>query len=286
MSAVATNQAGLDDDSEALTVFTFWIGDELFAIDIANILSITQDLDSLLKTPVKSKGLTGIINYLGNPVAVYNFAEMLSIPSSRELKTELVELLNVREKDHDDWIDALEKSLKDDVLFEKARDPDMCAFGKWYKSFETRDEALADIMSHFDKPHKKIHALADELLGLKEQDKLTEALEKLDLARITTLNYLKKHFSHARDQIQDSLHTVVINITNDGQKAVVALQIDEIHEVMNFTQTDLISLEKMGLDSIQGMDGYFKGYLGGDDNQSSCLLLDTENLLSNIKAPE
>lgn len=284
MSVTATNQASLDD-SEALTVFTFWIGDELFAIDIANILSITQDLDSLLKTPVKSKGLTGIINYLGNPVAVYNFAEMLSIPSTRELKTELVDLLNAREQDHFDWVDALEKSLKQDVPFEKARDPHMCAFGKWYDKFETRDEALTEIMTHFDKPHKKIHALADELLGLKEDDKLEQALEKLELARITTLNYSKKHFSHARDQIQDSLHTVVINITNDGHKPVIALQIDESHEVMNFTKTDLISLEQIGLDAIEGMEGYFKGYLGGDDNNSSCLLLDTENLLNNIKMP-
>lgn len=239
----------------------------------------------MLKTPVKSKGLTGIINYLGNPVAVYNFAEMLSIPSTRELKTELVDLLNAREQDHFDWVDALEKSLKQDVPFEKVRDPHMCAFGKWYDKFETRDEALTEIMTHFDKPHKKIHALADELLGLKEDDKLEQALEHLKLARVTTLNYLKKHFSHARDQIQDSLHTVVINITNDGSKPVVALQIDEIHEVMNFTQTDLISLEQIGLDAIEGMEGYFKGYLGGNDNNSSCLLLDTENLLNNIKMP-
>lgn len=286
MGAVANNQASLDEDSEALTVFTFWIGDELFAIDIANILSITQDLDSLLKTPVKSKGLTGIINYLGNPVAVYNFAEMLSIPSTRELKSDLVELLNTREKDHVDWIDALEKSLTDGVPFEKARDAHMCEFGKWYDKFETRDEALMDIMSRFDEPHKKIHALADELLDLKERDQLDVALEKLKLARTTTLNNLKKHFSHARDQIQDSIHTVVINITNDGSKPVVALQIDEIHEVMNFTQTDLISLEQIGLDAIEGMDGYFRGYLGGEDNKSSCLLLDTENLLSNIKLPK
>lgn len=285
MSVVATNQASLDDDSEALTVFTFWIGDELFAIDIANILSITQDLDSLLKTPVKSKGLIGIINYLGNPVAVYNFAEMLSIPSTRELKTELVDLLDAREKDHVDWVDALEKSLTDGVPFEKARDPHMCEFGKWYDKFETRDEALTDIMKQFDKPHKKIHALADELLGLKEQDKLDIALEKLHAARVSTLNYLKKHFSRARDQIQDSLHTVVINITNDDYKPVIALQIDEIHEVMNFTQSDLIGLERIGLDAIEGMDGYFKGYLGGEDNKSSCLLLDTENLLNNIKMP-
>ena len=285
MSRAATNQPSLENDSEALTVFTFWIGDELFAIDIANILSITQDLDDLLKTPVKSKGLTGIINYLGNPVAVYNFAEMLSIPSTRELKSGLVDLLDAREKDHVDWIDALEKSLKEGVPFEKARDPHMCAFGKWYDKFETRDEALTDIMSNFDEPHKKIHALADELLGLKEQGQLDVALEKLHLARITTLNHLKKHFSHARDQILDSLHTVVINITNDGAKPVVALLIDEIHEVMNFTQTDLIGLDRIGLDEIEGMEGYFRGYLGGEDNKTSCLLLDTENLLNNIKIP-
>ena len=283
MSAVATNQANLDD-SNALTVFTFWIGDELFAVDIANILSITQDLDSLLKTPVKSKGLTGIINYLGNPVAVYNFAEMLNIPSTREMKSRLVELLDAREKDHIDWLDALEKSLKEGVPFEKARDPHMCAFGKWYDKFETRDEALTDIMARFDEPHKKIHALADELLGLKEKGQQDLALEKLDIARTTTLNYLMRHFTHARDQIQESLHTVVINITNDGVKPVVALQIDEIHEVMNFTQTDLVSLEQIGLDAIEGMEGYFSGYLSGEDNKSSCLLLDTKNILSNIKA--
>ena len=285
MSRAATNQPSLENDSETLTVFTFWIGDELFAIDIANILSITQDLDNLLKTPVKSKGLTGIINYLGNPVAVYNFAEMLSIPSTRELKSDLVDLLNAREKDHDEWIDALEKSLKDNVPFDKARDPNMCEFGNWCDNFETRDEALTDIIKHFDKPHKQIHALADELLSLKDDGKLDIALEKIHAARITTLNYLKKYFTHARDQVLDSLHTVVINITNDGSKPVVALQIDEIHEVMNFTQTELIGLEKIGLDEIEGLEGYFRGYLGGEDNKSSCLLLDTENLLSNIKLP-
>lgn len=284
MSVAVTNQANIEDNSEALTVFTFWIGDELFAIDIANILSITQDLDSLLKTPVKSKGLTGIINYLGNPVAVYNFAEMLNIPSTREIKTDLVDTLNIHEKNHVDWLGALEQSLKKDVPFEKEHDPHLCGFGKWYDKFETRDEALRDIMSRFDKPHKDMHILANELLELKEREQLNTALEKLQLARLTTLTHLRKTFSHARDQIEDSLHSVVINVTNDGQKPLVALLIDEIHEVMNFTQSDLIGLERIGLDAIDGMEGYFQGYLGGnDENKSSCLLLDTKNLLANIK---
>lgn len=285
MSVVATNQTSLEIDDKAITVFTFWIGDELFAIDIANILSITQDLDDLLKTPVKSKGLIGIIKYLGNPVAVYNFAEMLSIPSTRELKSGLVELLNERENDHDEWINALEKSLIEDRVFDKARDPHMCEFGKWYDNFKTRDEALTDIMTRFDKPHKEIHALADELLDLKDRGHQDAALEKLAAVQNSTLSQLKKLFTHARAQIQDSLHTVVINITNDGVNPLIALQIDEIHEVMNFKQTDLIGLERIGLDHIEGMDGYFRGYLGGDDNERSCLLLDSENLLTNIKNP-
>lgn len=50
---------------------------------------------------------------------------------------------------------------------------------------------------------------------------------------------------------------------------------------MNFTKTVLI-----GLDSMEGMGGYFRVYIGGDGNKSSCLLLDTENLLRNIKVPK
>jgi len=284
MSIAAANQPIIRNDSEVLTVFTFWIGDELFAINIENILSVTQDLEKLLQPPVKSRGLMGVINYMDEPVAVYNFAEMLAIPSTREIKKDLVELLNAREQDHVDWVDALEDSLKNDASFEKTRDPHMCAFGKWYDKFATRDEALTDIMKHFDKPHKEIHALADELLDLKQNGALDDALEKLRIARLTNLNYLRKHFSHARSQIEESLHTVVINITNDGDNPLMALQIDEIHEVMDFNQSDLRDLERMGLDVVLEMEGLFKGYLGSDDNQSSCLLLDTSNLLVNVKA--
>ena len=283
MSIAAATQTMIENENDVLTVFTFWIGDELFAIDIDNILSVTQDMENLLQPPVKSRGLMGVINYMDVPVAVYNFAEMLNIPSTRSIKSGLVESLNASEQDHDDWLDALEKSLTEDVPFDKERDAQMCAFGKWFNKFKTRDEALTDIMSHLEKPHKEIHAMADELLNLKENGQQEKALEKLKTVRVTTLNYFKKYLSHARSQIEESLHSVVINITNDGTKPLVALQIDEIHEVMNFNQSDLRSLDKIGLEAVLEMEGLFKGYLGSQDNRSSCLLLDSDNLLSSVK---
>jgi len=283
MSIAAANQPMIENESGVLTVFTFWIGDELFAIDIDNILSVTQDMDNLLQPPVKSRGLMGVINYMDEPVAVYNFAEMLNIASTRHIKVGLVELLNASEQDHIDWLDALEQSLKDDVPFEKEHDAKLCGFSKWYTKFKARDEALTDIIANFATPHEDIHALADELLSLKSDGKVEEALALLANARENQLGQLKKYFSQARSQIEESLHTVVINITNDGAKPLVALKIDEIHEVMNFNKSDLRSLDKIGLDAILEMEGLFKGYLGSQDNRSSCLLLDTANLLSSVK---
>jgi chemotaxis signal transduction protein len=276
----------LEHNDDVTTVFTFWIGDELFAVNIEQVLSVTQNLDGLFRAPIQSRGLLGIINYQEEPVAVYNFAKMLSIPSAHDLKLQLIETLNAREQDHVDWLDALEHSLRTDEAFTKARDPNLCEFGKWYNSFTTRDEALSEIMTHFDAPHKAIHALADELLSLKEQGKADEALEKLEIARVTTLSRLCKYFKYARNQIEESLRTVVLNLTVNNQVPQVAIQIDEIHDVINFRHDQLTPLENIGLDADVDISNLFSGYINRDDDSKGCLLLRTEQILNETKNDE
>ena len=48
MRLAATNQANMADEQNELTVFTFWIGDELFAIDIANILVLNLTFGNIM----------------------------------------------------------------------------------------------------------------------------------------------------------------------------------------------------------------------------------------------
>ena len=278
------NQLGGND--AVTTVFTFWIGDELFAVNIEHVLSVTQNLDGLFRAPIQSRGLLGIINYQEEPVAVYNFAEMLSIPSAHDIKQNLIEVLDAREQDHVNWIAALEHSLRTGEAFTQQRDPDLCEFGKWYNNFSTRDEALVEIMSHFEAPHKAIHALADELLSLKEQGKEELALEKLEIARTTTLSRLRKYFKHAKNQIEESLRTVVLNLTVNNQVPQVALQIDEIHDVINFPNDQLTPLENIGLDTDVDISNLFSGYINRDDESKGCLLLKTEQILNETKVDE
>ena len=282
MDAAHANDLLAQDTSlgdDALTVFTFWAGNELFGVDIAHVLSVTQELTGLHRTPLRSPGLLGVVEYRGTPMAVYNFAKLLGMRSGVEEKEALIETLTVREQDHIDWVDALARSLREDVPFTKARDPDQCAFGKWYAQFTTRDDNLAEILERLDAPHRRIHALADELLALKEQGRVEEALERLEIERVTTLATLRKNLEHARNQIRGTLRPVVLNLTLDGLNPLVGVQIDEVNNVIAYARDDLAELEHLGLDPR--LSCYFSGYLSRN-GEHSCLLLHPESLMNRL----
>ena len=272
------------NDGDAYTVFTFWSGDQWFAANVVNILSVTQDLDDLQPTPFKLKGAIGTIRYQSKPVLICDFSQMLGIPAGRELREELIETLTAREQDHVEWLNALEDSLNNDVPFSKARDPHQCAFGKWYDNFKTRDSELMEILSRFDTPHKTIHALADELLGLKSAGQLDKALAKLQHARVNTLANLRKQFAYARDQISSSIRPVVLYLTTDGSTPLIGLMIDEINDVISFSKNEMNGLDSLSFANAIDCQEIFDGYLS-KEGERDCLLINPNKIYASIKNP-
>ena len=266
------------DQAADLTAFTFWVGEQMLAVPVHNVLSVTQNLADLKPTPIKGRGLLGATRYRGKPVAIYDLAAMFDIVSGGQYKTELLDILQAREQDHLDWLDALEESIKTDVPFTKARDPHQCAFGKWYDSFTTRDAAFAEILERFDEPHRQIHALADELLELKARGDMDEALYRLDIARNTVLRRLRKTFHHARVQLKESIRDVVLNLTTDGETPMVGLKIDEINDVITYPRERLLPLSDVGLPLAEHTERLFNGYLSNDRGED-CLLIDPEQII-------
>ena len=280
-TAIQTPQPGGSEtgaDNEPLNTFTFWVGEQMLAVPVHSVLSVTQNLADLKPTPLKGRGLLGATQYRGKPVAIYDLAAMLDIVSGRQYKTELLEILQAREQDHIDWLDALEESIKTDAPFTKARDPHQCAFGKWYDGFTTRDAAFREILDRFDEPHRQIHALADELLEIKNRGDVDDALYRLDIARNTVLRRLRKTFHHARIQLQESIRDVVLNLTVDGETPLVGLKIDEINDVIAYPRERLVPLNDVGLPLNPHMQRLFNGYLSNDKGQD-CLLIDPEQII-------
>ncbi len=265
-------------DTKTITVMTFYIEDSLYGIPIEHVVSLSKETDHIQDLPIKVPGLIGVIHYQDTVVPVVDIAKRIGVKSGTEAKQDLITTLSTREQDHIDWIDALEKSITTGEKFTKARDPHQCAFGKWYDKFETRNEALQEILQHFDEPHKQIHSLADKLLNLRDRGDTEEALKELEFQRITTLRRLRSLFAHARAQLTEMMRPILLYVTRDGINPAFALLIDEVHDALTYNIKDCYSPEQAGFQSLMTSDKYIKAILS-DKKQPKSILFDIDRIL-------
>ena len=273
--AAADNKNGKAEQDRQ--IFTFFVEDMMFGLDVENVLMLGQEVNEIQHLPVEERGFCGVVKFQGTVVPVLDYAHRIGASSGMDTKSELVETLTAREKDHIEWMNALEASVKTGVAFTKALNPDQCAFGKWYNKFETRDETLKDVLAAFDAPHRAIHALADKLLTLRDNDQQAEALEILAHERVTTLRRLRTLFSRARDQIESGMRQVLLYVTIDGKTPRYALLIDEINDVINYSPADFQSSSTGALSLIQKIEHVLEGIYTRND-LPDCLYFDINKM--------
>lgn len=270
------NDYNLLSISGDIQVFSFWVEDVPYALRIEHVLTISQDVSKLRKVPGDVPGFVGLIDYQGAVVPVIDFAHMLGRRNSRESKDELIDLLYAREKDHMEWINSLEHSLRHGETFTKERNPHRCVFGRWYDEYTPTDESFSAIYADFDAPHQRVHALADELIDLAARDGTDVALRQLAIERDTTLKTLHRTFDFARESLRSSQHTVLLYITSDGRSPRMALRIDNISDILTFDEKDRVSLDRIELPAGAIAKDMISDYLRG--KAGDCLLLEPDTL--------
>ncbi len=265
------------NSSQERQIFTFFIEDMMFGLDIENVLMLGQEINEIQRLPIEERGFCGVVKFQGIAVPVLDYAHRIGVSSGMDTKAELVETLTAREKDHVEWMNSLELTITQGDAFVKALNPDECAFGKWYNKFETRDETLKELMELFDTPHRRIHALAEKLIALRDEGKADEALAILEHERATTLRRLRAMFARARDQIKSSMRQVLLYVTEDGKTPRYALMIDEINDVINYSAADFQSSRSGSLGLINKIEQVLDGiYIR--DNFPDCLYFDINKI--------
>ena len=258
---------------QAVRLFTYWVEDALFGLPIENVISVSQDMSGMRVLPGDGHipGALGMIEFLNHVVPVVDFAESIGLKSGASVSAELIELLKAREQDHTNWLNALEKSLKEDIPFNLARNPHECAFGKWYDKFTTNDESLADLMEGFDAPHKRIHAMADHLMGLNGKGKKDEAFAILKREREITMARLLKRFSMAREHLDSVARPVLLYVTSDGQTPIIALKIDQIHDVIEYDIKQQLPVNSLSRFLRAETRQIVSAYLSDGDDGNNCI---------------
>ena len=262
---------------QARQIFTFFVEDMMFGLDVENVLMLGQEVKDIQRIPIEERGFCGVTKFQGEVVPVLDFAHRIGIDSGIDGKTALLEILTENENDHVDWMNALEDAIKNGSPFTKALTAEDCAFGKWYDKFETRDETLTELLLAFSEPHQALHALAEELLAMRDNDKQEEALAKLSVERSTSLRRLRALFARARDQIQGGMRQVLLFVTLDGKTPRYALLIDEINDVMNFMPADFQSSSGGALSLFKKIENVIDG-IYTRENEADCLYFDINKM--------
>lgn len=215
-----------------ISVITFSTREATFAIPLEQVKYIEKDVKRNIKVGQLDRFNHEVITYQNSAVPLFDFSALTGSCSQIEEIKNLIILFNEREKDHIEWMKALENAIKNDTPFTKSTDPNKCAFGVWYNNFSTNDSDLKEVLEKFDTPHRKIHSLAESLITLAKQDK-EQALDQLNKERNTTLAELLRLFETARERVKNSDRPIIVFVEQNNQK-VGALRLDNIQDIETF----------------------------------------------------
>ena len=211
----------------------FKLGESIFSLNIQYVKEMTQ-MDHITPVPNTPPDIMGTMRLRDRVVPIIDLRVRLGFASLESETDALIDLLVQREKDHVHWVEELENCIRGNRTFTLARDPHRCAFGQWYDRFKTSDRILEGQLRKFDAPHKAIHAVADEALGLLSAGDSNGALGVVNRTRDRELSQLLTLFDQTRVTIRERTTQIAIILEDQGR--FVGLAVDEILSVLRIRE--------------------------------------------------
>ncbi|WMN58701.1 CZB domain-containing protein [Pseudoalteromonas xiamenensis] len=254
-----------------MDLINFKVGHKTISLKILDILLTERYDGNLTSLPNKNPSFLGIKDYMGTPTPIFDMGIILNDQSSFEIIKSLTHLLKEREQDHIAWLSALEQSILSGAAFTKAKDPHQCEFGRWYYSFKTDNEDLKALLSRFEEPHTRLHALADTLLNMCDKGDKEGAIKLLEKERVTTYVKLIRLFESAREQIDLDHKPIIVFTTLDGRTPHVGLLVDQVEDNVRCDESEVKSLHELtnvGFDIDPQTKRMMKGLIKRGDKHS------------------
>lgn len=224
--------------AEELPYLLFSVGKNIYGISSKFVRSI-ETLGKITTIEENNPIVRGGVIYQKDFIPLVDMRKLFGLDSQVE-EFEKAVRPDQRIKDHENWVAALEKSVRDRTDFSLTDDPHHCAFGKWFYSFQTNNNVLKHQISAIEAPHEAVHNTAKTIKRLMRDNKyeLAEAaIEELKATHYkTTLNLL----ASLRSIVSENLKELYIVIdTCDSIKGII---VDSIVGV-EYLATRLLSSE-------------------------------------------
>lgn len=214
----------------------FQLSQELFAISSGHVREMVA-MPRVVPVSNAPSHIRGVINLRSSVIPVVDLRLRLGLVSSRDERESLVMELERGEQSHNDWLEELEGSLKENRAFELTSDPHQCAFGRWYDGFTSNNRILEGCLRQFDEPHKKVHAVADKVLALAEAGQKEEAFALIEQVKSGELNKLKTIFAEAKNLLRDGNKEIALVL--QWEEKQIAISVDSVSSVERIQEANI-----------------------------------------------
>lgn len=215
----------------------FSIGVSDYALEVSKVDRIDQ-IPKLTPIPNAHPFVDGLMSYQDSTLKVVNFRKMTQAPSHED---QMIGLFNQVIKDHQNWVVALEVSLRDGVPFKLALDPHSCRLGKWIYSYQTHDPEVLAIIRALIPVHASLHEtgakLLEECSGDVEAALACYNAQILNGVYIETMRLLGEM---VRKGAEVSSHSQKILIYRSGE-GLFAIKVDGIKDIIALDEADIKS---------------------------------------------
>jgi chemotaxis signal transduction protein len=270
---VAANKVeGLFDGVNYIEVITFHVGSTQYATPVSEVRYIEQDKRKTTRIVVDQKLGAEVTTYQGKPVPIYDLANIMGCEAEYKKNLDFLAILEARQQDHENWMLNLESSVKNNTEFKGARDATQCELGRWLAGFKADDEILDEILNSFAEPHSKLHDLAGEVLSLRDDGQLKEALAAFQYEKGRTFAKLMALFESAKERIENITRPILLYI--DTSKKMIAVRLNAISDIVSYQKNTFTPQEDV--DDNQKLNDltFVAGYLENVDDEPPCVLLD------------
>lgn len=209
----------------------------IYAVSCNSVLSLSQ-LPQVTPIPKAPKGVRGVIDFRGKLIELLDMRMMLNIKSVSSEIQEFCEMMDARRQDHLNWIDTLEKCVKEDVEFTLTTDPHKCAFGKWYDSYNNNIKSImfSTAFSRFDVPHKAIHKIGITAKELVDVGKKQDAIDLIDKVKDTELKQMLDLFEDIKASYIESKREIVVVLGDENHS--ISIAVDDIVAIEHLSEFD------------------------------------------------
>ncbi len=261
-----------NSESKDLPWVLFRVENQLLAVDSLAVQEMIA-IPPVTEVPHTPAWVRGVFNLRGQVIPLVDLRVRFGMEQYPQKMIELAALLKRREQDLLAWLDELEKSVAEQREFEGQTDPDRCKFGLWYREFRTEHVLLAQLLSKFDKPHRKLHEVAQQIKDFQGCGDHESAMRLISRTRNSTLGEIGQLVERAQHLIQESMTETALVLKIEGK--VFGVTADSIEAVEKFKGGSVEELPDM----LSNFEDLVEGVAKRDRSDEIALMLNIGELL-------